>query len=151
MDTSSTPIAHTTSPRTTALPVSLPLASAPVSRAARVPVRLVFGAERVQQVLASATTPHPRTGRTAYDLLPGGDGLVVWSTPSVGWWDPTVDHVGTILFDTADVLWRGDRGDAVVSGLLVCPPYSLADLLAHVRALFGEPLRAALLPSGPVA
>ena len=122
----------------TTLPIAWPFA-APVARPTRMTVCLVFGPGQTRHALARATTPHPRTGRASYDLLPEGEGIVLWSTPAMGWWDPSADHVGTILFDPAHRLWHPDGNGAVISALLVCPPYSLADVLAYVSALFGEP------------
>jgi hypothetical protein len=81
---------------------------------------------------------HPSSVCSSYDLLPDGQGIVVWAVPCSGFADPEATHLGTILLAPAAAIdGCTARHQSEIVGLLVVPPYSVADLLAHVQALFG--------------
>ncbi len=123
------------------LPHLLPVTelTTPVARTTRLAVRLAYSPRQAHRALTRATTTHLWSGCSSYALLPDDGGIVVWAIPCGGFADPEATYLGTILF--APSREEGGRpGVAIeVVGLIVAPPYSLADLLAHVTALFGAP------------
>jgi hypothetical protein len=104
----------------------------------RVPLHCTVSATQARRAWSKVLAAHPPTGCSSYDLLPDDRGIVVWAVPCHGFADPEATHLGTILFAPAtagDTCVKGHHSE--IAGLLVAPPYSVADLLAHVQALFG--------------
>jgi hypothetical protein len=104
----------------------------------RVPVHCAVSAAQALRAWSRVLAAHPPTGCSSYDLLPDDRGIVVWAIPCHGFADPEATHLGTILLAPAAARDDGILGhQSEIVGLLVAPPYSVAELLAHVQALFG--------------
>ena len=137
MITTTQPVSTTPMHALTKGPGVWPL-SLPVAHMTRVPLRCTISTAQALRAWSKVLAAHPPTGCSSYDLLPDETGIVVWAVPCHGFADPEATHLGTILLappPATDTSTVGSQSEIV--GLLVAPPYSVADLLAHVRALFG--------------